>query len=121
MFAFDPHANFIKSLVAVAPSPATTGLTLSLTAGDVAALAAPTTGSFNAVVWPTATQPTAANAEIVRCTFVSGDQYAITRHQEGSITRSIAVGDQIQLSDTTKIFTDIETAVNFRGPGMIMA
>lgn len=109
---FDPHTNFGISKIAIAPSPATSGTTITLTTGDVVALGLPTTGSFDAGIWPAGAQPLATNCEIGRCTFVSGDQYNIVRNQEGSINRAIIVGDQFELGDFKKLFTDIETAVN---------
>lgn len=109
--SFDPHANFAKSAIATPPSPATSGTTLTLTTGDVAAQHFPISGSFNAVVWPAGAQPTWANAEIVRMTWNTGDQFNIVRSQESTSARVIIATDQIMLSDNVKIFTDIETAI----------
>lgn len=103
----DNHTNFAVSTVATAPSPATSGTTLVVQAGDGAKFP---TGSFNATVWPVNTQPTTANAEIVRCT-VTTDTFTITRAQEGSSARTIVVGDQIAATITAKTLTDVETAV----------
>lgn len=119
---FDNLANLAKSLVAVAPSPATSGTTLTLTTGDVAALglAAP----FNAVVWPTGAQPTIANAEIVRCTSITGDQLTIIRNTttepNNTFNRTIVIGDQIQFSDSAKLFSDLQTAINDVAVGMVL-
>lgn len=105
--AYDGHANFAYSTVATAPSPATSGTSLTVATGDGSKFPAP---PFNATVWPAGTQPTSANAEIVRVTAgpTGSDTFTITRAQEGSSARSIGVGDQIDASITKKMFTDIE-------------
>lgn len=108
MATFDAHKNFSISLIAVAPTPAASGTTFNVTAGEGALFPAV---SFNAVVWPAGTNPTAANAEIVRVTNKgTGDNWTATRVTESSNARSIAVGDQIMAAITAKTITDIETA-----------
>lgn len=102
----DSHPNFAASLVATAPSPATSGLSLVVTAADGAKFVA---FPFNATVWPAGAQPTAANAEIVRITGRATDTLTIVRAQEGTAARTIVVGDQIAVTATQKVFTDIET------------
>lgn len=107
---FDNHKNLAYSAVATAPSPATTGTSLVVTAGDGAKFPA---APFNATVWPgggaTASQ---ANAEIVRVTGIATDTLTIVRGQEATTAQSIAVGYQIALAGTAKAFTDIEGALN---------
>lgn len=106
--AFDDHSpNFAYSLVATAPSPAASGTSLVVTAGQGALFPTP---PFNATVWPVGVQPLTTNAEIVRVTAISTDTLTITRAQESTVARSIIVGDQIAATITAKIFTDIETA-----------
>lgn len=106
--AFDAHTpNFSFSLVATAPSPATSGTSLVVTAGGGALFPA---APFNATVWPVGVQPLASNAEIVRVTAISTDTLTIVRAQEGSSARTIIVGDQIAATITAKTFTDIEGA-----------
>lgn len=110
--SFDPHKNFAYSTVATAPSPATSGTTLVLAAGDGTLFPNPgTDGDFNVTVWPAGTIPTEANAEICRVTARSTDTLTITRAQEGSSARAISVGDQIALTITAKVITDIESAI----------
>lgn len=106
--AYDVHKNFGVSLIAVAPTPAASGTTFSVTAGTgVLFPAAP----FNVVVWPAGANPTAANAEIVRITSKgTGDNWTGTRTTESSSARSIALGDQVANAITAKVFTDIEAA-----------
>lgn len=107
--SFDQHKNFAISAVQVAPSPAVSGTTLAVTTTDGAKFPTP---PFNATVWPAGSLATDSNAEIVRCTGLSGDTLTIVRAQEGTTAQSIAVGYQIALTATTKTFTDIEGAIN---------
>lgn len=100
------HKNFAYSTILVAPSPASSGTTITVQPGD---------GSkfpdcpFNATVWPTGTQPLGSNAEIVLVTYADGDDsFVIERTQEGTIARSIIVGDQIAASITAKTLTNAE-------------
>ena len=90
----DLHTNFAVSLVATAPTPAASGTSLVVTAGQGALFPTP---PFNATVWPASGQPTSGNAEIVRVTAVSTDTFTIVRNQEGSQTRVILVGDALNV------------------------
>lgn len=103
--AFDNHTNLAYALVATAPSPATSGTSLVVTTGFGSTLGTP---PFNMIVWATGTAPTNANAEIVRVTNISTDTLTITRAQEGTIARTVVIGDQIATTMTAKTFTDIE-------------
>lgn len=104
---FDAHKNFAYSTVATAPSPASSGTSLVVAAGDGSKFPA---APFNATVWPSGAQPTDANAEIVRVIAVATDTFTITRAQESSSARAIGVGDQIGANITAKTLTDIEGA-----------
>jgi hypothetical protein len=104
----DAHKNFAYSAVLTAPSPATSGTSLAVAVGAGANFPAV---PFNATVWPAASQPTLANAEIVRVTAISGDMLTIQRAQEGSSARTIIVGDQIAATITAKTLTDVEGAI----------
>lgn len=109
--SFDPHKNFAYSTVATAPSPAGSGTSLTLQTGDGALFPDPSTdGAFNLTVWPAGVAPLKSNAEIVRCTARASDVLTITRTEEGTSARSIVVGDQIALTITAKVITDIETS-----------
>jgi len=88
----DALKNFSYSLVATAPSPATSGTSLVVTAGQGSYFPAT---PFDATIWPSGVQPTNTNAEIVRVTNVSTDTFTITRAQYGTTAQSIAVGYQI--------------------------
>lgn len=101
----DTHKNFSYSLVATAPSPETSGTSLVVTAGQGSRFPAV---PFNATIWQTGVQPTSANAEIVRVTAITTDTLTIVRAQEGSVARTVVVGDQISATITAKTFTDIE-------------
>jgi hypothetical protein len=101
----DGHKNFAYSTVATAPSPATTGVSIVLSAGGGALMPAV---PFNAVVWPAGVQPLASNAEIVRVTAISTDTLTITRIQEGTSARTIGVGDQVAAAITARTLSDNE-------------
>jgi hypothetical protein len=103
--SFDNHKNFAYSIVATAPSPATSGTSVTVQTGDGSLFPA---APFNVTIWPAGQQPSATNAEIARCTSRSGDVLTITRTQEGSSARSVVVGDQIALTITAKSATDVE-------------
>src|SRR5215813_7641899 len=106
--AFDAHKNLAISTVAIAPSPALSGTTLSVVSGQGARFPAV---PFNALVYPADTTPTPANGEIIRVTNIAGDGFTITRTQEGTSARAILAGDKIAATITVKSLTDIEAAV----------
>ena len=108
------HKNFAYSTILTAPSPANSGTTIDIQAGD---------GSkfpdvpFQATIWPTGAQPTSSNAEIVTVTGYTGDDgFTITRAQEGTSARSILVGDQIAATITAQTLTDAESPLPFWSP-----
>jgi hypothetical protein len=103
--AFDSHSNLAYSAVATAPSPATSGTSLVVTAGQGALFPTP---PFNAVVCANGALPITTNSEIVRVTGISTNTLTITRAQEGTSARTIVVGDQIFNAETAKVLTDIE-------------
>jgi hypothetical protein len=95
----DALRNFAYSLVATAPSPATSGTSLVVTAGQGALFPTP---PFSATIWATAVNPLTTNAEIVRVTAISTDTLTIVRAQEGSAARTVVVGDQIAATLTAQ-------------------
>lgn len=110
---FDSTKNFVYSTVLTAPSPASSGTTLSVQVADGANFPDPASvNDYNLVVFPAGTQPTSTNAEIVRVTAKSSNQLTITREQEGTSARNILVGDQVILAPTAKTIDDITTALN---------
>jgi hypothetical protein len=108
---FDSHKNLAYSAVVTAPSPATSGTSLTITTGQGARF--PATGTFNCTVWPGGgATASPANAEIVRVTAVATDTFTIVRAQEGTTAQAIATGYQIALTGTAKDLTDLEAAIN---------
>lgn len=101
----DAHKNFAYSLVASAPSPAMSGTSLVVTGASGANFPAV---PFNATIWPTASQPTTVNAEIVTVTAISTDTLTIVRAQEGTAARTVVAGDQIAATITLKSLNDVE-------------
>jgi hypothetical protein len=101
----DALANFAYSNVVTAPSPPTSGLSLTVTAGQGALFPA---CPFNATVWPSGANPTTLNAEIVSVTNISTDTLTIVRSQESTTAMSIASGYQIAQAITAKTLTDIQ-------------
>lgn len=101
----DAHKNFAYSLVATAPSPATSGTSLVVTTGQGALFP---TAPFNVTLYPTGAAPLASTSEIVRVTAVVTDTLTIVRAQEGTSARTVVVGDQIAATVTAKTLTDVE-------------
>ena len=97
-------ANGAYSLVATAPSPASSGTTVTVTAG---------TGSRffagKAFVWPASTVPSKANLEVVTISSVSTDTLTIVRAQESSAARTVVVGDQIAQGITAGMWDALST------------
>lgn len=98
--------NFSYSTVAAAPSPASSGTSLSISPGD-GTLFPP--APFYATVWPSGSIPLASNAEIIKVTSVSTDSFTIERAQENTNARSISVGDQIIAGLTAATFSEAFT------------
>ena len=105
----DAHANLAVSTVAVAPIPASSGLSLTVATGQGVRFPAP---PFNATVTAAGLQPDPSNSEIIRVTGVAGDVFTITRQAEpGGTARSIVATDRIAETITSKTLTDLEAAV----------
>lgn len=103
----DGHANLAYGTVLTAPSPAISGLSLTLQTGQGSIFP---TAPFNATVWPVGIAPLTSNAEIIRVTAKAGDVFTIVRQApgEGSGARTIVVGDQVVCALTKKGLTDLE-------------
>ena len=101
----DKHKNFAYSVVATAPSPATSGTSLVVSSGQGTLFPV---APFNATVWPAGEPARASNSEIVRVTVKSTDTFTITRAQEGTTAKSVAIGWQIAATITARSLTDIE-------------
>jgi len=100
----DAYKNFAYSTVATAPSPAASGTSLVLAAGDGAKFPTP---PYNVVIWPTGANPLTTNAEIARATALATDTLTLTRAQEATSARSVLVGDQIAAVITKKWLDDL--------------
>lgn len=101
----DLHKNFAYSLVATAPSPATSGTSLVVTAADGALFP---TVPFQLTIWATGVQPLTTNAEIVTVTAISTDTLTIVRAQEGTVARTVVVGDQVAATITKQSLLNVE-------------
>jgi hypothetical protein len=111
--AFKQVKNNSRSLVATAPSPATSGTSLVVTGGTGADFPAPGNG-FWATIWDAATyaDPTDdANMEIVLVTARATDTFTITRAQQSTAARTVVVGDAIAVLWTAQNVDDITTAI----------
>lgn len=108
MPVFDAHKNFAHAAVASAPSPATSGTSLTVAFDHGGRFPAT---PFNATVWPTAEAPTYSNSEIVRVTNVTGDVMTIQRANEGTTAKSITTDCTIAATVTAKTIQDIESQV----------
>ena len=100
-------ADFSTSLIATAPSPATTGTSLVVTATEGTVFPAV---PFYATLYPDSSYPTFDNAEIVLVTVVSTDTLTITRGQKGTTGKTVIVGWRIsagiyaaELSDPVRV------------------
>lgn len=97
--------NLAVSAVATAPSPATSGTSLVVTAAHGTRL--PTVFPFLATIWPANSNPDPANAEIVKVTGISTDTLTIVRAQESTVARTVVVGDQIAVTVTAAMWSQV--------------
>lgn len=102
----DSIANFAISNVFTAPSPATSGTSLVVTAGE--GVLFPSIQPFDAVIWPAGVQPTVLNAEIVRVILIATDTFTIVRTMYGTSARTVISGDQIAQPQTGDLLYEIE-------------
>lgn len=114
---FDNHTNFAFSTVLTAPSPASSGASVTLQSGDGSKFPTP---PFSVTIWPIGVQPTTTNAEIARVSAISGDVLTIVRAQEGSSARTVVVGDQIAATITKGNVSNIEGYLNGTNPSGII-
>ncbi len=107
----DARANLGVATVATAPSPATSGTSLTVTAGQGANLPV---GTFQALVGPASYSLPADRAllEIVRCTRTAGsDVVTLVRAQEGTNARTIVAGDVLSATVTKRTLDDIDARI----------
>lgn len=110
---FKTPKNNAQSLVATAPSPATTGTSLVVTTGEGTLFPA---SNFWATIWNAATYSEPKldpNFEVVLVSSRSTDTFTVTRGQlNGSAGRTIVAGDAVKLLLEDQHLIDIHTAVN---------
>lgn len=99
--------NFTYSTVAVAPSPATSGTSLTVSSGDGALFVS----GRPAVIYPSGEAPLTTNAEIVTVSAVVGDVLTIVREQESTSARTVIVGDQIAQVLTAAEYNALEADI----------
>lgn len=102
-------ANFTYGTVATAPSPTTSGTSLTLTSGQGALFPTP---PFNCTVWPANVQSLSTNAEIVTVTAISTDTLTIVRGQENTTPISIGIGYQFSATITAKFLNSLQIPLN---------
>lgn len=100
--------NASWSVVAVAPSPATSGLTLTVSSGHGSRFAV----GRPAILYPSGEAPLGDNFEIVDVTDITGDVLTIVRTQESTAARTVLVGDQIAQTFTAGEMTRLESAIS---------
>lgn len=107
------HKNFAYSTIVTAPSPATSGTSLVVAAGQGDLFPLP---PFNVTIWPAGEQPTSTNAEICRVMVVDSDTFTIERQQENTAARTIVTGDQIAATITQNTISDMQTIASRYAP-----
>lgn len=108
----DPHVNGAYSTVLTPPSPAASGLTLTVQPGEGALFPTPGTVGFRVTICPAGARPTIANMEVVRVTGVAGDVFTLAARAltgEGTSARTIVAGDQVFCGITKGMLEDLET------------
>ncbi len=114
----DAVKNFAYSTVAVAPSPATSGPSLTVQAGQGAYFPAV---PFDLTVGPPEVPLTPANSEIMRVTAVAGDVLTVTRAQYGTTAQSVAVGWQAFQGITAGLLAQIANVATSHNASATMA
>jgi hypothetical protein len=85
--------NFADAVIATAPTPATSGLSLTVATGYGARFSA---ASFNAAIGPGNVRPSLETHELVTVASVAGDVFTLSaRGIEGTTPRAIIAGDVI--------------------------
>lgn len=103
----DAYKNLAIGTVATAPSPATSGTSLVLAAGEGARFPAP---PFDVTLFAPGTIPDPSNAEISRCTAVSTDTLTLARAQYGTTAQAVAVGWYVDNAMTANFIGQIIAA-----------
>lgn len=98
--------NFAFGSVASAPSPDTSGTSLTLQSGEGAKF--PSVYPFNIVIWPSGDIPSSSNAEIATVIGKSSDVLTIVRAKEGTSARAVVNGDQVMFAPTAEMMRRLE-------------
>ncbi len=110
MTTFSGHKDLADSRVQTAPSPKTSGTSMTLVSGGGALM--PSTLPFYAAVAPNNARPTHLNAEVVLVTNVVGDVVTMTRAVGGTSAKSISAGWQFYATLSSEWADEIEAAIN---------
>lgn len=126
--------NLALGYVATAPSPATTGTSLTLDSGEGARFPQPSTdGDFYVTAMPPGENPHVGNSEILKVTARSTDTLTITREQGDTTAKTIEEGwiilqsiykenildeDDMASNSATSLATQ-QSIVSFAGAGWI--
>lgn len=105
-------SNLGYATISVAPSPATSGTSLTVANGLGSLFPS---SNFTVTTYPPNTPPLASNAEICLVSSRTGDVFTIVRAQEGTTAKAIAAGWQIANTATVKAFTDLQNAITAGG------
>jgi len=108
---FTLHPNAAIGVVAIAPTPPTSGATLTLQPGQGAKFGAP---NVRVAIAPPNVDPIAlaAAVEFALMTDCTGDVLTLTRATEGpNGARAIQVGDLVYATPTGAVFTDLESVM----------
>lgn len=106
--AYQNRENLAYATVAVGPSPALSGTSLTVANGLGSLFP---TSDFQITVYPPGVDPLMSNAEICNVTARVGDVFTIVRAQEGTTAKSISTGWQVANTITKKAFTDIQDSI----------
>ncbi len=108
-----PYRNGAYGSVFTAPSPATSGTTLVLGAGQGALFPDPASvGNYPISIWPAGSVylggSVSGHGEICTVTALSSNTLTITRAAESSTARAIVVGDQVAQAITAAMFANLK-------------
>jgi hypothetical protein len=106
MPVIDAYKNLAIGSVLTAPSPAASGTTLVLNAGQGAYFPA---APFDVTIWPSSSYPSPTNAEVARCTAKVTDTLTLTR---GTPARTVLVGDLVAATFTETFVAAVQDASN---------
>jgi len=104
-------ANFADAVIAVAPSPATSGLSLTVATGYGARFSA---ASFNVAIGPGNVRPSLETHELATVSTRTGDVFTLlARGVEGTTPRAIQAGDTISRIVTAAMWNDLAAGLIF--------